>query len=126
MRLDLGVARRTRMVRARGALLATSQTSSIHRTEDPMQKLNPWSVGAKTALTIVVSYTVCAALFVAFPEASVNFLNALFHGLDFRKLQAPGGGFSLAGFGGVLLTWAIAGFLVGALYAAFHNLITRD
>jgi hypothetical protein len=91
-----------------------------------MKPLKPWSVGAAVALTVLVTYTACTVAFVTFPDSSVNFLNALFHGLDFRKLQQPGAGFSYAGFGGVLVAWAVAGFLVGALYAWIYNLFARS
>jgi 2TM family of unknown function (DUF5676) len=87
-----------------------------------MKPLSPWSVGAAVALTVLVTYTVCTVIFVTFPDSSVNFLNALFHGLAFRKLRQSGGGFSYAGFGGVAVTWVAVGFSVGALYAWFYNL----
>jgi len=90
-----------------------------------MKPLKPWSVGAAVALTVLVTYAVCTVIFVTFPDSSVNFLNALFHGLDFRKLQQPAGGFSYGGFGGVAVTWVVVGFLVGALYAWFYNLVAR-
>jgi hypothetical protein len=90
-----------------------------------MDQVKPWPTGAALALTVVIAYAACAAIFVAFPDASAAFLNALFHGLDFRKLQPAAGGFSLAGFGlsaAVLAVWA---FLIGALFAGLHNLIGR-
>ena len=90
-----------------------------------MKPLKPWSVGAAVALTVLVTYAVCTAVFVTFPDSSVNFLNALFHGLDFRKLQPAAGGLSLAGFGVVLVFWAVYGFLLGALYAWVSNLVGR-
>jgi hypothetical protein len=52
-------------------------------------------------------------------------MNALFHGLDFRKLQPAAGGFSLAGFGiaaAVLAAWA---FVFGAIFAVVSNLLAR-
>jgi hypothetical protein len=88
--------------------------------------LKPWSVGAALALTVLVTYVVCTVIFVTFPESSVSFLNSLFHGLDFRKLQPPAGGFSYGGSAGVAVTWVVAGFLVGALYAWFYNLFARE
>jgi hypothetical protein len=90
-----------------------------------MERLKPWPTGAALALTLVIGYAACAAIFVAFPDASAAFLNALFHGLDFRKLQPAAGGFSLAGFGwtaAVLAAWAL---VIGALFAALHNLFGR-
>jgi hypothetical protein len=73
----------------------------------------------------VIGYAVCAALFVAFPDASAAFLNALFHGLDFKKLQSAAGGFSLAGFGWSAAVLAVWAFVIGALFAAIRNLFGR-
>jgi hypothetical protein len=90
-----------------------------------MNRMHPAKTGAAVAITIAIGYSLCALFFVAFPESSVTFLNALFHGLDFRKLQPAAGGFSLAGFGVVLVFWAAYGFLLGALYAWVSNLVGR-
>jgi hypothetical protein len=90
-----------------------------------MNRLNPWSTGVALAVTVVTAYAICALIFVSFPDASANFMNALFHGLDFRKLQPAAGGFSLAGFGiaaAVLAAWA---FVFGAIFAVVSNLLAR-
>lgn len=88
-----------------------------------MPKLVPWRTGAALAVTVVIGYAICAAIFVAFPDASANFMNALFHGLDFRKLQPAGGGFSLAGFSVAAAVMAAWSFVVGAIFAAVSNLL---
>ena len=90
-----------------------------------MNKLDPWRTGVALAATVVVGYAVCAVIFVTLPEASVKFLNALFHGLDFRKLQSAAEGFSFAGFGGVAIVMAAWAFVVGAIFAAVSNLLQR-
>ena len=90
-----------------------------------MNRMHPAKTGAAVAITIAIGYSLCALFFVAFPESSVTVLNALFHGLDFRKLQPAPGGFSLAGFGVVLVFWAVYGLLLGALYAWVSNLVGR-
>jgi len=90
-----------------------------------MNRLNPWPTGVALAVTVVTAYAICALIFVSFPDASANFMNALFHGLDFRKLQPAAGGFSLAGFGiaaAVLAAWA---FVFGAIFAGVSNLLAR-
>ena len=72
--------------------------------------------GATLSATVAVGYALCTAVFAAWPDAAANFMNALFHGLDFRKLQA---GTSLFSFGAfayaeiVLSAWA---FGLGVLY----------
>jgi len=87
-----------------------------------MNKLNPWRTGAALAVTVAIGYVICALIFVAFPDASVAFLNTLFHGLDFRRLQPAAGGFSLAGFGAVALVMGAWAFVIGAIFAVVSNL----
>ena len=90
-----------------------------------MNNLNPWRTGTALAVTVVLAYALCAAIFALLPDASVTFMNALFHGLDFRKLQPAAGGFSLAGFGAVAAVMAAWAFVVGAIYAGVSNLFGR-
>ena len=78
-----------------------------------------WFVsGVSLAVTVGAAYTACALVFWLWPGSAVNFMNALFHGMDFSRLQA---GPTLLDFGAfayalvILMGWA---FLVGALYAA--------
>ena len=91
-----------------------------------MERVNAWLTGATLALTVVVVYTTCALVFVTFPNASILFLNALFHGLDFRKLQVTPGEFSLPGFGTVVVVWGAVAFVIGVLYGGFYNVLRRD
>jgi hypothetical protein len=90
-----------------------------------MSKLDPWRTGATLAVTVVIGYAICAVIFVALPDASANFMSALFHGLDFRKLQPAAGGFSLAGFGVAAAVMAVWAFVVGATFAVASNLLAR-
>ncbi len=90
-----------------------------------MEKMNPWLTGTALAMTLAIGYAVCTVIFVTFPDASVAFLNALFHGLDFRRLQPAGGGFSLGGFGAVVVIWALVGFFIGSLFGGIRNLLSR-
>ena len=90
-----------------------------------MSKLDPWRTGVALAVTVVTAYAICAVIFVVYPDASANFMNALFHGLDFRKLQPAAGGFSLAGFGVAAAVMAVWAFVVGAIFAGVSNLLTR-
>jgi hypothetical protein len=46
-----------------------------------------WKFGVALALTLATGYTVCAALSAAWPGPGIELLNALFHGLDFHKLD---------------------------------------
>ena len=81
-----------------------------------MHTLIPWRFGVAFALTVVIGYAVCTLFWVAFTDPAIGFLNALFHGLDFRKLAA-GGGFS---FGAAIYAAVVLGvwaFLIGVLFA---------
>lgn len=82
----------------------------------------PWKTGLSLSLLMVVSYTVCAVLYGLRPEEGINFLNALFHGLDFRRLVVPAP-FSLSGFLYPLLVLAVWGFFAGSLFAWLDNLL---
>lgn len=74
------------------------------------------TAGTSLSLTVGVGYALCTLVFWIWPEAAANFMNALFHGLDFRKLQ---GGTALFSFGTflyalvVMMAWA---FGLGAIY----------
>lgn len=85
-----------------------------------MSTMSPWRTGIALSLTIVISYTACAALYALWPERGIDFLNALFHGLDFHKLGAPMP-FTFLMFLYPLLVFVIWGFAVGALFAWLHN-----
>ena len=89
-----------------------------------MEKLNPWRTGAVLAITMGISYSVCAALYALWPERGIEFLNALFHGLDFQKLTVftP---FQISMFYYPLVVLVLWGFGVGALFAGVNNLFRR-
>lgn len=81
-----------------------------------MTYTHPLKTGTALAVTVGVAYALCTLIFWLWPEAAANFMNALFHGLDFRRLQ---NGSSLFSFGSflygelVLAGWA---FAFGALF----------
>ena len=78
--------------------------------------LNPsLRTGTTFAATVTIAYTACAILFWLFPEAAASFMNALFHGLDFRKLQTASD-FTLAGFVYALVGITAWAFIFGALF----------
>jgi 2TM family of unknown function (DUF5676) len=87
-----------------------------------MTKLNPWIFGLVVAITVVISYVLCTLFWLAFTEPSMDFLNTLFHGMDFRKIYAPAA-FSWADYLMVLVVFAVWGYLVGVIYAAVRNLL---
>ena len=68
------------------------------------------------ALTVGVAYTTCALFFYLWPEPAMNLANALFHGLEFRKLQAGTTLFNFGGFIYALVVMAAWAFVLGALF----------
>jgi len=49
--------------------------------------MNPLKAGAALSATVVLFYVLCTAVWLAIPGPFMNFMNALFHGLDFRRIQ---------------------------------------
>ena len=90
------------------------------------EKLGPVITGASLAITVAIGYAVCAAAWAIWPEAALDFLNALFHGLDFRKILLPARDYGINVFLYPLTILAVWAFLVGALFATVHNLLRRD
>lgn len=88
-----------------------------------MNFLNPLKTGLALAATMGVSYSVCAFLYSLWPEQGINFLNALFHGLDFHKLlSAEPVRFSM--FVYPLLVLMVWGGLVGTVFAWLYKLLS--
>jgi len=91
-----------------------------------MNRLNPWTIGSAAAITFSLLSTVCALAVVLFPDGTVGFFGAWFHGLDLTLLKPPGGrpltlGQFLYGLFGVTVT----SFIVGVVFATVHNLFPR-
>lgn len=75
-----------------------------------MTTRQPFTLGGALAITVGIGYAVCTIAFWLFPDAAANFMNALFHGLDFRPLKSAGA-FTLGSFLyglAVLVLWAFA------------------
>ena len=87
-----------------------------------MTSMNPQKTGVTLAVTLAIAYTLCAVVYALAPERGIDFLNALSHGLDFRKLGTPQP-FTFVMFLYPLVFFVVWGFLVGALYAWLHNLV---
>lgn len=83
------------------------------------------NAGAALAVTTAIGYAACTLVFWLWPEAAANFMNALFHGLDFRTLQSGAALFSFGSFVyalAILAVWAFAlGTLFGWLFERFGN-----
>lgn len=87
-----------------------------------MATKTPWRTGVVLAVTLAISYTVCAVAYALMPERGIDFLNALFHGLDFHKLGTPMP-FTFAMFVYPLVVFVAWGVAVGTLFAWLHNLL---
>ena len=92
---------------------------------DTTPRLRPLLVGSALALTVMIMYTLCAAAWAMWPEAALDLLNALFHGLDFRRIQMPPQAYSAGMFFLPLAVMTGWGFVTGALYAMLYNLLRR-
>jgi len=89
-----------------------------------MERFNPWIVGAAASITFSIVFALCALAVALFPEATVGFFNAWFHGLDLTLLRPPGGRpLTLGQFVYGLVGMALFSFLTGALFAAVFNIL---
>ena len=88
-----------------------------------MTRLQPLSLGFAGAATFSVLYTVCALAVFLFPDGTIGFFNAWFHGLDLTLLRPPGGRpLTLNQFLYGLGSAAAVSFGVAASAAGFYNL----
>ncbi len=87
-----------------------------------MKSPSPVRTGIALSLTVLVSYTVCTALYALWPRQGIDFLNALFHGLDFAKLESPLP-FTFSMYLVSLAALVVWGFAVGTLFAWLRNLM---
>lgn len=86
---------------------------------------NPWRTGVALSLTVAIAYAACAALYAIFPSQGVDLLNAIFHGLDFHKLE-PSQPFTFQMFLYPIVHFAIWAFAVGTLFAWLHQLVQGE
>ena len=77
--------------------------------------------GLALAITVAVFYSACALIWAFAPQASLTWMNGLFHGLDFSGMVRPRA-FAWSGFLYALGVLAVWGFALGAFY---HWLDTR-
>lgn len=63
--------------------------------------------GVMFSATVMLFYALCTLVWFVFPEPFVQFMNALFHGLDFRRLQGAPATLGSTIYAGVILgVWA--------------------
>jgi hypothetical protein len=90
-----------------------------------MTHVNPWKFGAVLSITVTVSYVLCALFWYLFTGPSMELLNALFHGMDFRKIYSPAP-FSTGSFLFVLVVLAVWAYVTGAIYAVVRKFLLAD
>lgn len=82
----------------------------------------PLRVGIALSLTVGIGYAACSLAFWLFPDAAAGFMNALFHGLDFRKLQNGDALFSFSGFAYGVVIMMLWSFCLGTLFGWLFGL----
>jgi len=86
---------------------------------------NPIKTGAALAGTVAVGYAACTLVFWLWPEAAASFMNALFHWLDFRRLQSGPSLFSFGSFVAALVAITAWAFGLGALFGWLSGRLGR-
>ena len=89
-----------------------------------MKKLNGWVVGGALAITLAVLYTICALAFALAPQATLEFFNAWFHGLNLTGMQGGAKPFTIGLFIYGLAGLAATSFVAGALFALVYGWLT--
>ena len=79
------------------------------------------ATGVALAITVGIGYAACALAFRAAPDAAMTFMNALFHGLDFRRLQSGSAPFDFSSFSYALVVAVAWAFVFGALFGWIVN-----
>ena len=87
-----------------------------------MSHANSLKMGAALAATATIGYALCTVVFWTWPDAAATFMNALFHGLDFRKLQADGSLFNFGAFLYAEVVMSVWAFGLGTLFSELARL----
>lgn len=92
-----------------------------------MNRLHPWPLGLASALTFSILYSVCALAVALYPDGTIGFFNAWFHGLDLALLKPPGGRpQTLNQYLLGLASAAAVSFAIAATIAVSYNFFVRD
>ena len=99
---------------------------SPNRVEAEMNRIYPTQFALATTFAILVLYTLCALAVAAFPDGTVNFVNAWFHSLDLNLLRPPGGRpLTWSQYGLGFLAVIVVAFPSAFVLAASYNLLVR-
>ncbi len=80
--------------------------------------------GVTLAITVALFYALCTVLWVLAPGPFLDFMNSLFHGMDFSPMvqSRP---FAWPGFLLALLVLSLWALLAGSFFAALFNRLAR-
>ena len=76
----------------------------------------PLRTGVALAVTVAVFYVLCTLVWLAVPGSFLNFMNGLFHGMDFTPLMRPAP-FAWGGFVEAVVVMTVWSFLAGSFFA---------
>lgn len=82
--------------------------------------VSPSRTGSALAITVGLFYALCTLAWAVVPGPFLNFMNNLFHGVDFSGLVQPHP-FAWLGFLTALLVLSAWAFLAGAFFAWVHH-----
>ena len=91
----------------------------------PARRIEPLMVGSALAVTVAIGYTLCAIAWLIWNEAALQFVNMLFHGLDFRRMLVPHTEYGLRLFLYPFVVLAVWAFFMGVLFAVVSNFLHR-
>lgn len=86
--------------------------------------MNPLQSGLALSATVSLFYTLCTVVEVLAPNQFMMFMNALFHGLDFRALRSSEP-YSLQSYLYALFVMAVWAFAMGVFFAWVRNAFDR-
>lgn len=73
------------------------------------------------AITCAILYIACAVLVAILPGTYMWILNSWSHGMDLASLYAPAKVLNIGSTAAGLVTFTVAGWLTGALFASLYN-----
>lgn len=86
--------------------------------------MKPLQSGLALSATVSLFYTLCTVIEVLAPDQFIAFMNALFHGLDFRALRSSEP-YRLQAYFYALFVMAIWAFAIGFFFAWLRNAFDR-
>jgi hypothetical protein len=78
--------------------------------------MKPIAAGCALALTVVLFYSLCTAAALLWPEAFVDFVGDVFHGMDFSRLM-PAQGYNWRSYFNAAWIMGLWAFAMGATFA---------